>query len=167
MTELQNELLNVSELKSQLHNDLGDYGDRLCDYSVRQCICDVISEIADSNTSIYYSDIKDFIINNFDDVIDAIDEMGWDGCGSDLMKAGQMAEFLHIEHDIYDHLDTAILNYCLDYIQYTLKKDTITQQQYEDLKDKCTNVDNNDYLDDFEDFCDELFEDSEDEGEDE
>lgn len=167
MTELKNELLNVSELKSQLHNDLGDYGDRFCDYSGRQYICDIISEIADSNTSIYYSDIKDFIINNFDDVNDAIDEMGWDGCGSDLMKAGQMAEFLHIEHDIYDHLDTAILNYCLDYIQYTLKKDTITPQQYKDLENKCTNVDNNDYLDDFEDFCDELFENSEDEGEDE
>lgn len=156
MKELQNELLNVSELKSQLHNDLGDYGDKLCDYSGRQYIGDVISEIADSNTSIYYSDIKDFIINNFDDVNEAIDEMGWDGCGGDLMKAGQMAEYLHIERDIYDHLDAAILNYCLDYIQYTLKKDTITQQQYEDLEYKCTDVDNNDYLDNFEDFCDEL-----------
>lgn len=124
----------------------------------RQYICDVISEIADNNTSIYYSDIKAFIVNNFDDVNDAIDEMGWDGCGSDLMKAGQMAEFLHIERDIYEHLDTALLNFCLDYIQYTLKKETITQQQYEELEDKCTNVDNNDYLDEFEDFCIELFE---------
>lgn len=67
-------------------------------------LCDAISEFADGRTSIYYSEIKQFISENVDAVNDAVAEFGWDGCGSDLMKAGQMAEFMTIERKIYDDL---------------------------------------------------------------
>ena len=69
-----------------------------------QYICDAISEFADNNTSIYYSDIEGFMSNNIDKVNDTISEFGWDGCGSDLHRAGQLAEFCSIEQEIYNNL---------------------------------------------------------------
>lgn len=67
-------------------------------------LCDAISEFADGKTSIYNEDILNFIKQNVEAVNDAIAEFGWDGCGSDLMKAGQMAEYLTIERKIYEDL---------------------------------------------------------------
>ena len=67
-------------------------------------LCDAISEFANERVSIYYSDIMNFIKDNVDAVNDAIKEFGWDGCGGDLHKAGQTAEFMKNENDIYDDL---------------------------------------------------------------
>lgn len=89
MTNLNNETIEF----------LRDYAD-----AGNMYLCDAISEFADGHTSIYYSDIKNFIAENVEAVNDAVAEFGWEGCGSDLMKAGQMAEFLTIENKIYDDL---------------------------------------------------------------
>ena len=89
----------MTNLNQETIDFLNDYADADSMY-----LCDAISEFADGRTSIYYSDIKNFISENVDAVNDAIDEFGWDGCGKDLMKAGQMAEFLTIERKIYDDL---------------------------------------------------------------
>ena len=67
-------------------------------------LCDAISEFASERVSIYYSDTMNFIKDNIDAVNDAVKEFGWDGCGGDLYKAGQMAEFMKNENDIYDDL---------------------------------------------------------------
>jgi len=77
---LTDEFSNFEELTSYLNGDSG-------------YISDLISEYADSNTSIYYSDIEEFGKNNMDRVNQAISEFGWEGCGSDLHKAMQMGEY--------------------------------------------------------------------------
>ena len=89
----------MTNLNQETIDFLNDYAD-----ADNMYLCDAISEFADGRTSIYYSDIKKFISENVDAVNDAVAEFGWDGCGSDLMKAGQIAEFLTIENKIYEDL---------------------------------------------------------------
>lgn len=109
--------------------DLGDYADQLNDYRASNTyICDAISEIADRNTSIYYSDIKAFLFDHFDEVQRAIDEFGWDGIGADLYKASQMAEFITIQEDIYNHITDGIKLTLLDYLKYDLKAEHISEE---------------------------------------
>lgn len=112
-------------------------------------ICDIISEIADSNTSIYYSDIIEFISNNVEEVDDAIKEFGWDGCGSDLCKAGQAAEFYQNERDMYNELEEGLFNLALSHIQYTMKVEEISDEQLDKIEELCSDTDNNDRLENF------------------
>lgn len=117
-------MVKIEELKANL--DLGKYAEYLNDYrNSTTHICDAISEIADNNTSIYYSDIRKFISENVEAVNDAISEFGWDGCGADLYKAGQMAEYSKIERDIYEHLSDGLVLCAYDYMLYDLKIEAI------------------------------------------
>lgn len=155
-------MLKVQDLKNEIK--INDLSQELTGYSDGY-ICDVISEIADSNTSIMYCDIKDFICNNFDMLEEAINEFGWDGCGSNIYKAGQMAEYLQNERTIYDELSESLLYYAYDYLlnQCTIE---LTEEQNEKLTDFVNGLDNNDRLDDINDFInDELFENDEESGE--
>lgn len=147
----------VKDLKNEI-NLKCEYSRNICNYSGQHYLCDIVSEIADGNTSLYYSDIINYISNNVEQVNETIEEFGWDGCGADLYKAGQMAEFCEIERKIYDELDEAMLNFCYDYILYDLKIKEITEEENEKINELCNNVDNNETLDTFEDFLTELFE---------
>lgn len=143
-------MISIEELRADLGT--GDYGEYLNDY--RDCnayICDAISEIADSHTSIYYSDIRQFISGNVEAVEDAINEFGWDGCGSDLMKAGQIGEYLAIERDIYNHLADSLLLAALDFIRYDLKRDTITAELADLLREWADDADSNDRINEIPD----------------
>lgn len=91
-------------------------------YDSSAYISDAISEEADSNTSIYYSDIIKFISENVEKVNDTIEEFGWDGCGSDLYKAGQMAEYRDNEVKMWEDEDSIRTLALL----YNLKDDGIT-----------------------------------------
>ena len=113
---MENKLyLNPDEIRANLNP--GDYAGDLTDYAgASRHIRGAISEIADNNTSIYYSDISKYIADHVDDVTDVINEFGWDCCGGDLYKAGQMAEYETIRRDIEDHLDDGLKIMALDYI---------------------------------------------------
>lgn len=125
--------------------NIGDFARELNDYrNSNEYICDVASRIADNNTSIYYSDIINFISENVEDVNDAIKEFGWEGCGSDLYKAGQMAEYLKIEREIYDELNGALLRMAHDYILYDLNNVIIPADLADAIKEWAANIDNND-----------------------
>lgn len=137
--------LKVSEIK---RNELNSYIDCLNDYD-NGYICDIISEIADSNTSIYDSDIIEFISNNVEEVNDAIEEYGWDGCGSDLYKAGQIAECRKNENEMYEELEQGLFNVALSYIEYTLEVEKISDEQLDEIETLCSDTDNNDRLEDF------------------
>jgi hypothetical protein len=52
-------------------------------------------------------------------VEEAINEFGWSGCGCDLHKAGQLAEFSSIEQEIYDEFEDIIKYITLDFIDST------------------------------------------------
>lgn len=92
-----------------------EYAEFVCDYGSSEYICDVFSYIADANTSIYWSDIIDFISKNVEMVSDTINELGWDGCGADLYKAGQMAEFRSIETELNENIVDVLKVYAFNY----------------------------------------------------
>lgn len=120
-------------------------------------ICDAISEHADSNTSIYYPSIIQFISNHVEEVNEAIEEFGWDGCGGDLYKAGQMAEFMCTERELYDDLyyiiKASALKLLLDAGVHELEED-----DFDRLMDEVSLLDNNDGFDDIREKVDELLE---------
>ena len=141
-------LLDVRELQDEFDGfssyvaDLGDYNGGY--------ICDDITEIADANTSIYYSDIENFMKENTDAVNDAINEFGWDGCGSDIYKTAQMGEFLKNERDIYNDLADylrfraygVLLNNGIEYI---------TDEQADEIENTADHQDASEYLSTFDD----------------
>ena len=138
-------MLKVSEIK---RNNLDSFIDCLNDYD-NGYICDIISEIADSNTSIYYSDIIEFISNNVEEVNDVIEELGWNGCGGDLYRAGQAAECRKNENEMYEELEQGLFNVALSYMEYTLEIEEISEEQLNDIEGLCSDTDNNDRLEDF------------------
>ena len=145
-------MLKVSEIK---RNNLDSFIDCLTDYDSGY-ICDIISEIADSNTSIYYSDIIDFISNNVEEVNDAIEDLGWEGCGSDLYKAGQAAECRKNENDMYNELEEGLFNVALSHIQYTMEVEEISDEQLDEIDNLCYCTNNNDRLEDFLEIVEEI-----------
>ena len=102
-TNFLDEHLNYQEFK--------DF-DELISYLDGGYIQDAISEFADSNTSIYYSDIEEYAKNNYDRINDTISEFGWDGCGEDLNKASQLAEYCEIQEKCYE--DTQVFKKFLE-----------------------------------------------------
>ena len=134
------------ELRAKL--DLGDYGEEIDGYASDRyisssSIADIFSEIADSNTSIYYSDIAQYIGTHIDEVNDAIEEFGWEGCGSDLYKAGQMAEYSTIQRDLEEHIDDIIVYAAL----ISKYESDIPEESFESVYDYVANIDWNDRLD--------------------
>ena len=149
----------------------GTYAEDIHDYSGRTYICDAITEIADSRTSIYYSDILDFIRNNPEALAEVVEEGLYcvDSRHSyDLYKHAQAAEFMTIEREIYDNLEDAIKAYAANYIREQYHTETISADIWESIADDLDSIDNNDTLDDITDIVDEhMQEDEDDETEDE
>ena len=133
-------------------------------YIGSQYICDAISEFADNHTSIYCYDIEEFMSNNIDKVNDTISEFGWDGCGCDLHKAGQLAEFCSIEREVYNDLEDVVKYIALDFIDSTDDAnddaeriwESLTEERKEELLDDficdLEMIDNNNRLDDISDL---------------
>ena len=159
---IMNELNNVLDLKPEEY-ELGELGYRFCDYSGSHYISDVISDIADSEIDICAYSLFEWAKTNYEWAEEAIAQGLCDTSNPDILKILQAGQYEQNTADLYDHLDAIMLNYCLNYIKYNLEKDTITDDQFEELQNQCTNVNNNDTLDMFEDFCTELFESEEDE----
>lgn len=143
--------MTISTLEAARANCSSDYSSELCNYSGSTYICDAISFIADANTSIYYADIIKFISGHVEEVNDAIAEFGWDGCGSDLYKAGQMAEYCSIEREISDDLQNAVRVYAANYLRDKTGTDELDRATWECICDDLENIDDNDYLSAIED----------------
>lgn len=155
---LTNGLKPVEQLSESAQDFINEYGASDSGY-----ICDLITEFADSNTSIYYTDIKNFIVNNFNAVTNAINKFGWDGCGSDLYKAGQTAEYLTIERAVYDDLTDIVKHLAIEYITNVYSGlEVADSEQLSDLLKELTRdleaIDNNDYIDIIADYCNEFIE---------
>lgn len=146
----------MENIIKELENKMNDYSvDFVNDYynADSMYLCDAISEFADSNTSIYYSEIMDFIAKNPEAVNNAINEFGWNGCGNDIYKAGQMAEYQDIQNDIYADLDNVIklIAYKKAYHNYDIINPT--EQQYKDIDDiDCEGIDTDSRIEDIEDY---------------
>ena len=145
---------NMNEYSQDFINDY--------DATYNDYFCDAFSAFADNNTSIYYNQIRDFMKNNIEAVNDAINEFGWDGCGCDLYKAGQMAEYMQIERELYDDFDDIKKCLALDLIDSTSEADDEAERIFDTLtdeeKDELTSdflagleaIDNNDRINEIE-----------------
>ena len=133
--------------------DTGDHGDRLNDYRDGDgYICDIITEIADADTSIYYSDILDFIRENPETLAEVIRDGLYDPRENyDLFKHAQTAEFMTIERDIYDHLADSLMCAAVNFIYYDLDIIEIPEELAELIREWCDNADNNDRINEIPD----------------
>ena len=118
----ESDTLNVCNLSKEIKDSIDalaptDIGN-ICDYSETDYISDIFAEWADGETSIYYHDIIKYISEHVEAVNDAIEEFGWDGCGSDLYKAGQMAEYLEINNWLWEHETDAYKVYALNWFRF-------------------------------------------------
>lgn len=111
---------SVQELKSELY--LGDYGGYFCDYAdTNEYISDIITEIADNNVSIYYSDILKFVSENPDSLNEVIESGLYDPtCNYDFYSHAQAAEFMIIEQELEEHSVDALKLVAYNYCEYNL-----------------------------------------------
>ena len=133
--------------------DTGDHGDRLTDCRDSDSyICDAIQEIADADTSIYYSDIMDFVREHPDALADVIEEGLYDPSYKyDFYDHAQAAEYMTIERDIYDHLADSLMCAAVNFIRYDLEIVEIPEELAELLREWCDDADNNDRMNEIPD----------------
>lgn len=128
-------------------------GEEIIYYNGHTSIDDVISEMADNHTSIYYSDIRKFLIEHLYEVEDCINELGWEGVGSSLHKASQCAEYQFNSNQLYRNIDNMIMYYGLYYYKENYNS-TIDVELYGELENLSNNADPLSYLDEIEDTID-------------
>lgn len=146
-------MINLEALKQEIRQGIGTDAAYLAgDYNgCGSYIEDAISERADSETSIYYSDIIKFISENVEAVNDTIQEFGWDEAGADLYKAGQLAEYLQIENSYRENMEGIIkLAAVLDLIDAGKKE--ITAEAWEAIENELENIDESNRFDDITDI---------------
>lgn len=146
-------MVKIEEEMKRLN--LGDYGERLVDYFGSLYICDTIMEIADSEVSIYTSDLFDWVAegNNYEYCEDAVKNGLCDG--TDFIAMLRCGQYFSIENDLYSHLDDLLINYAYNWL--------IASEIYEipeDMDDEICSMhfDHNDKLEDIEDFVNNLIE---------
>lgn len=115
-------------LKKEIESNLGDYAlDFVDNHSAddNDYISDAISEFADYNTSVYYSDHREFYHKNQDLCDNALIEYGYslddmikEGCKLDdiICKAGAIGEYSKIENEIYSEIDNILKLLLINYI---------------------------------------------------
>lgn len=117
-------------LRKEIEEGLNDYSlDFVVDYSWNSYgyISDAISEFADRNTSIYYSEQRKFYYDNTELCENALLDFGYDlnqmlreGETLDdlICKAGAIGEYMQIENILNDELEDiiklTIVNYIMD-----------------------------------------------------
>lgn len=123
-------------------------------------ICDAISEQADSNIDIYYSDLFEWAKNHFDEINEAMQEFG---AMSDIIKQIQQAQFLYNERQLYDELEEIILYAVL--LEAKEYAEEVTKEQFSELLEIAEHLDHNDRFDDIKDAVKEVFNKEEEQGE--
>ena len=140
------ELLEQYEKNSDLLYRVEDYTHNASGY-----ISDTISEIADSETDIYYSGLIDWLKNDGDaveNIEDALREFGTpenSGC-PDFMRILQQGQYYGNEQKLYNEINTAGKIWLLAYLRDVENLTEITDEQAEKLDD--LDVDSNDKWED-------------------
>ena len=126
-------MVSVDSLRANLKT--GEYGEFLNDYRDSTTgVADAIAEIADSHTSIYYSDILSFISDHPDSLAEVIEQGLYDPTHNyNLYEHGQAAEFMLIERDLFEHVEDSLILVALEFIQRDLGTDEIPEDLAEKL----------------------------------
>jgi hypothetical protein len=150
------EKLKIEDLKKDLF--LGDFGEEFEQYD-NGYICDIITEIADRNVSIYNYVLLNWAKDNYGYIEEAMDEFGQptDNKGHfDFIKCIQQGQFYANEQDIYENLKDIILNRLYNYIVSNLGITEITEKQNFEIE--CLNIeDNNEQLENLFEELEKIF----------
>ena len=123
------------------------YGNNITQYDSGY-ICDVFSEIADSNVDIYTSDLFDWGKNNMYYIDEATKEFG---DPHDILRQIQQGQYYAYEQELYENKDDIIKYFAYTYLNDNNIKLNVAQE--EDLDDYLSSVDSNDKLEDIIDYC--------------
>lgn len=152
--------IKASEIMENMNENgpLG-YAAELRDYiSSSDYISDAICEIADLNTSIYYSDIMDFIRHNPESLAEVIDEGLYNPSHNyNLYEHGQAAEYMTIEREIYNNLDSGLEYAALAYIVNQYDDPEVSEELIEGIRDICIDSWRLDRFTEITDYIDEYF----------
>lgn len=139
-----NELLTEYEKNTGLLCRVEDYTHTPDSY-----ICDIISEISDSETDIYYWGLIDWLRNDNNSVESieyAVKEFGIDSSNFDFMKLLQQGQYYQNEQQLYENIDAIGKIWLLAYLRDKENLQEITDEQAEFIDDLDT--DNNDRFSD-------------------
>lgn len=126
------------------------YGDNITDYDSGY-ICDVFSEIANSNVDIYTSDLFDWGKSNLWYIDEATKEFG---DPHDILKQLQQAQYYAYEQELYENKDDVIKYFMYSYMQENNIK---AIDNFELIIDNyAKDVDTNFRLEDVIQFCKDL-----------
>lgn len=148
---------NNINIKSKLKDmDQECYDISLCDfasYSSDSYISDIITELSDSNVSIYTSDLLEWAIGNYSYIDDAISEFG--SC-NDFLGFIRQGQYYYYTEYMNDNISDYILYYSLNYL-LSQNVEELTNEQYDDLVYELKEVDQCDTLLDIQILVDNLF----------
>ena len=141
---------NINELLKEYKSN-NDSLYRIEDYThtPNSYICDIIGEIADSETDIYYSGLIDWLRNDSDSVEsieNAVKEFGIDSKNFDFMKLIQQGQFYQNEQQLYENINAIGKIWLLAYLRDKENLQEITDEQAEFIDDLDT--DSNDRFSD-------------------
>ena len=144
---MKNIVERIEEVKARMNKISIDCAYDNYNYDSR--IDDAITECADRNVSTYYSDIIKYITDHVEEVNETIKEFGWDGCGEDLYKAGQMAEYRTNESELCEDLEEIILWSGLCRLAHVIE--AMDEDLLEELEGEITSHDTSDTFQDITD----------------
>ena len=98
------------------------------------CLGDAISEVAESACGIYYSDMKDFLLDHIGDVEDKMKELQ----SYDIFGAVRELQYEEAYNDLCNETDEIKLYFAYNYILDTLGIEKITEEQNNEIEDICT-----------------------------
>jgi hypothetical protein len=160
-TKIFNEQLDYdvdNELETQDDNDLME---QFFDYDGSTYICDAITEIADSSVSIWNATVlKEANGLHFSGAYEEAKANGLMEGSNDLMQNLQMAWYEYNSGQLYENLDTLVVNYALKLLDE--KGIELDDEQIDELQDTLGNsIDNNSRFSDIEDAVKEWSEEQE------
>ena len=123
-------------------------------YSSDYYISDIITELADSNISIYTRDLLEWAVENYNYIDDAIFTFG--SC-TDFLGFIRQGQYYYYTEYINDNISDYILYYVLNYL-LSQNVEELTSDQYDDLVHELKGADQCDTLSDVEIIVDNLLE---------
>lgn len=147
----------INELIEKLY--IGDYGENIVNYADGY-ICDIITEIADSNVDIYCADLLDWVRDNSEYVERAINEGFVDLKSPDFFQMLRSGQYIQIEEELYENIDDIIKYYIYNYIK-DMGIEEVSEEQLEEIE--FCDFDYNSDLEDINNELERIFEKEEDE----
>jgi len=144
-----NNKINLKEEFDSLR--LSDLGEEVATNYNDGHLCDIITEVADSNIDIYNCDLLEWAKSHLGEIEEAAKEFG---ATEDIIKAIQQGQFYVYSGELYEELEYIIKGIALDYL---ISIDAqITAEQLEELFSRLDEIDNGNTFDDIREIATEI-----------